>query len=72
MYEDEYYVSLLQKKNTDTNSLFSDDVLFYKYFSDLPESVYHTYEMDTTNHTFTKERANVLGVSVPNTNSWVT
>ena len=72
MYEDEYFISLLKKKEAAPESMSVDDIIFYKYFSDLSEQEFNDYEMDTVNHTYTKERANVLGVSVPHVNSWVT
>ena len=68
MYEDEYFVSLLKKKDAKADTFYPDDIIFYRYYSDLSEQEFSDYEMDTVNHQYTKERANVLCVSVPNLN----
>lgn len=65
-------MSLLKKKSAaQAPTIAVEDVLFYKYYSDLDEKMFDEYDVDLNNQ-FTKERANLLGVSVPNLNPWAT
>ena len=67
MYEDEYYVSLIRNKHHPS----IDNALFYRYYSDLNDQELETYNVEEIDPQFTKERGNLLGVSIPALNSWV-
>jgi hypothetical protein len=52
MYEDEYFISLLQKKSSIGSgaTLTVDDLCFYKYFSDMNEEEFNSFEIEAGNH----------------------
>lgn len=69
MYEEEFYISVLKKKDSKEESL--DDLIFYKYCNELPSQVMKDYDFENVDHKFTKERGNILATSIPNLNKWI-
>ena len=70
MYDEEYFTFVLRNiQNSDQNSY--ENVVFYKYYTDLNEDLVKNYDTTTLDQRFAQERTTVLGVSVPNQNSWI-
>eukprot|EP00347_Sterkiella_histriomuscorum_P016942 403351260 len=83
MYEEEYFMSVLLPLQThDTNSTIDSSnsqntqnplagSLLYKYYSNLTSEQMNTFDTQTIDQRFAQERGNLLGITVPNVNSWV-
>lgn len=71
MYDEEFFIQVLKPHEGTSQSDLLDHSLFYKYYTELSQEQMQYYDTQHIDNQFASERGTVLGVSLPNVNTWL-